>query len=427
MQYVNDHMDDLFRRAAENYPLDTSKADWNKVLAALQNQQAQSTTIPEKKGNKKSRLLWLLLLLPFGLICNQLYSPGNLNNAGISKLDKAQNNPSSAKNSSQQNNVIEINSPKNGNEITTGVSSDVTNSTGVVNSTGYSTQLHKTSYGAKPAAYNRTTAFDYLVSNNDNSYGNQGINGESGTANEPFSKEYVYEIAVQKSALNRPVVKTDRSLTPAITSSTEQKKANITVTKTKKFYAGLAGGIDATTIKFQKVEDAGFSFGAIFGYQINKKWSVETGAFAEKKYYYSDGKYFNTSKIYMPPNSRIDDVSGNCKMIEVPVLARYNFAMHGLSNWFGAVGISSYFMKQENYTYNYYYGTVGPVPHNKEYKNSSTHLFSNISLSGGYAHRLGNFADVRIEPYLKLPLSGTGIGSLPLFSMGLQLGITKKF
>jgi hypothetical protein len=76
MQYVNDDMDELFKRAAENYPLDTRGADWNKVLAALQNE-TETKTVPEKKGNKNSRFLWLLLLLPFGLICNQLYSPGS--------------------------------------------------------------------------------------------------------------------------------------------------------------------------------------------------------------------------------------------------------------------------------------------------------------------------------------------------------------
>jgi hypothetical protein len=37
MQYVNDDMDELFKRAAENYPLDTNSANWNKVLAALKN------------------------------------------------------------------------------------------------------------------------------------------------------------------------------------------------------------------------------------------------------------------------------------------------------------------------------------------------------------------------------------------------------
>jgi len=71
MQYVNDDMDEVFRRAAENYPLDTNSANWNKVLSALQGMETPNP-IPEKKGNKNRRFLWLLLLLPLGLICNKL-------------------------------------------------------------------------------------------------------------------------------------------------------------------------------------------------------------------------------------------------------------------------------------------------------------------------------------------------------------------
>ena len=115
------------------------------------------------------------------------------------------------------------------------------------------------------------------------------------------------------------------------------------------------------------------------------------------------------------------------KLEFVPVAAKYNFSTRKQSSWFGVVGLSSYFMLQENYTYNYYYGSTGPVAHKKEYNDGSTHIFSNVSISGGYTHRLGNFADVRIEPYLKLPISGMGIGSLPFFSTGLQVGVTKKF
>ena len=77
MQHVKDDMDDVFRKAAENYPLDTKSADWSKVLAALQGE-VPAAIIPEKKTDKKGRLLWLLLLLPSGLICNRLYTPGHL-------------------------------------------------------------------------------------------------------------------------------------------------------------------------------------------------------------------------------------------------------------------------------------------------------------------------------------------------------------
>jgi hypothetical protein len=239
------------------------------------------------------------------------------------------------------------------------------------------------------------------------------------------SRNYFPYIAYRQ--LQQPAsVVPNRELKPFINSAVEKTK-DIQVARRKKFYVGVMGGPDATTVKFQKVEDVGLNFGLLLGYQFNKKWSVESGAYLERKYYYSEGKYFNTSKIYMPANAWIEDLSGDCKMIEIPVAAKYNFATRKQSGWFGVVGLSSYILLQENYTYNYYYGTSGPVPHTKEYKNTSTYIFSHVSVSGGYTHRLGNFADLRVEPYLKLPVSGMGVGSMTLSSAGVQVGITKKF
>src|SRR6476620_2908423 len=64
MQYVNDDMDEVFRRAAENYPLDTGNANWNKVWAALQHPEEQLVEKPERKR----RFFWLFALLPLTAI-----------------------------------------------------------------------------------------------------------------------------------------------------------------------------------------------------------------------------------------------------------------------------------------------------------------------------------------------------------------------
>jgi len=422
MQYVNDDMDELFRKAAENYPLDTNSANWNKVLAGLQDQNINTKT-PEKKRNN-GRFLWLLLLLPLGLICDRLYSPGSGTETGFSKSGQVDENAvSKTQSTTQKNNNSQLNEPKQTvDNLTTG--SDIhAKEQKVQSSYTYSSlsSLYKKSSAKNYGSSNATPYSDILSGGTNTSNINSQLNEEV-----LITRNYVSGIPY-KTLGESPSVVPARSLSPSINSRTEKTTSNIQVAKRKKFYVGLMGGLDATTIKFQKIEDAGFNFGLLLGYQFNKKWSIESGAYLEKKYYYTDGKYFNTSKLYMPQNAWIEDLSGNCKMIEVPIAAKYNFSTRKQSSWFGVVGLSSYFMLQENYTYNYYYGTTGPVPHKKEYKDGSTHIFSNLSIAGGYTHRLGNFAEVRVEPYLKLPLSGMGIGSLPFFSTGLQVGVTKKF
>jgi hypothetical protein len=433
MQYVNDDMDELFRRAAENYPLDTSSADWNKVLTALQGQQAEIKTVSgESKKNKNGRLLWLLLLLPLGFICYQLYTPAVRNNEGISNANSGERNIPSQKQSVQKN------SPGDGVDGNKAI--DLTNIRGkeitdrsVAKSDGLPMKpFQKTSYSSHSNQVQERGKDDYI--HKEAIPFNSQINNQDNSSNDWISvqafheRKYVPEIAFSRSLHNELSTVVDRSLTPSLLNSSEPgSKSNIRVERRKKFYAGVMGGVDATTVKFQKINNAGATYGVLFGYQFNRKWSIETGTYLEKKYYYSEGKYFNTSKISMPPNSWIDDVSGDCKMIEIPVSVQYHFPSHKNSTWFAALGTSSYFMKKEDYTYNYYYGTTGPVPHYKEYSNSTNNFFSNLGISGGYTRRLGNFADLRVEPYVKVPVSGMGIGSLPLLSTGLQLGLTKKF
>src|SRR5206468_704903 len=186
----------------------------------------------------------------------------------------------------------------------------------------------------------------------------ENISAKETIAGVPWkSKGYLSAIVVRDRTKEVTATNVKRDLTPISNPFDKEVKKPKTGRENKKFYAGLMGGIDATTIKFQKIEDAGFSYGLLIGKELNRKWSVEAGYFIEGKYYYSEGKYFNTSKIAMPSNSWISDVSGNCKMIEVPVSVKYNFASNTTSDWFATLGASSYFMKQESYTYNYYYGS----------------------------------------------------------------------
>ena len=112
------------------------------------------------------------------------------------------------------------------------------------------------------------------------------------------------------------------------------------------FYAGIMGGVDATTIKFQKIEGVGYDYGLLLGYAFNKSWSVEAGLFMDHKNYYSDGKYYKATGIYMPPNSKITQVDGSCRMLEIPLAIRYNFRSPKKSNWFATAGISSYLMEK---------------------------------------------------------------------------------
>jgi len=185
------------------------------------------------------------------------------------------------------------------------------------------------------------------------------------------------------------------------------------------------GAVEGTTIKFQKLENVGYDAGLLLGYEFNRKFSVETGFFINKKIYYSEGKYFNSSKLYLTQGVWIKEVSGYCKMYEIPLNLKYTLSSTQKKSWFVTAGATSYLMREENYDY-MYASSAGQWPKHKEYKHPDNYFFSALQFSGGYTHKMGNVGDLRIEPYLKLPLTGMGVGKLPFLSAGLQLGITRK-
>ncbi len=425
MQYVNDDMDDVFRRAAEDYPLDTKGADWNKVLVALGG--TEPTNDKGKRSNKNGRFLWLLLLLPLGFICNRFYS------SSISGVEYFQTNSVDQSSEVSKDKIIRNTLPKGDNSVTGNVEHI---KTGKINTTLPESFMVNSHAGTNQhGSSNSATGYKERNSVDHNSPAffvrekmTNLVQTNSSAQEETLSpRTYVTEIFSEGRTLKTPSFSINSSFTSQ--NNPFQSKAQPVIKKenTGKFYAGVVAGIDFTTIRFQKVDNKGHDYGILLGYQLNKTWGIESGIFLSNKYYYTDGKYLNTSKIHMPPNSRIDEASGDCKMIEVVISALYNFPSHKKSSWFTTVGASSYFIKEEKYIYQYYYGTYGPVPHDGLYKNSSNHFFSNINISIGYTKKLGNFADLRIEPYLKAPVSGMGITKLPLFSTGIHVGVVKKF
>lgn len=186
---------------------------------------------------------------------------------------------------------------------------------------------------------------------------------------------------------------------------------------------GLIGGVDVSMVKFQDVSKIGYTAGALIGFAFNNRWSVESGAYYDQKSYYSDGKYFDP-KLY--PNLVINSVDGTCHMIELPLSVRYNFKKKE-NTWFASAGLSTYLMKKEDYHFDYSYppGTSNYYYY-KEFKNSTNNWFSILHLSVGYSKKLGAIGDLRIEPYIKAPLKGLGVGKLPISSTGINVGLTHK-
>jgi hypothetical protein len=422
MQYVNDDMDDLFRRAAENYPLDTKSADWDKIAAELEIKPGKT------KDNvfRDRRFLWLLLLLPLSFVCNHIFNAGSpvlLNTDQNGSVNISKNEKGSVATANDLNR-----DQKNVSRIHQGsINSPIDNYIDQVRSISNSNYSNIKTDKLRTNTIHVSKQMGIILENNKQSNieeseiqakNHEELKKAIVKDNQSFVLANIYPLP----AVNLPSIFRD-----PIVKEKESKLLEKPNEKHTKIYAAIMGGIDATSIKFQKVSNAGYSFGLLLGYKLNDKWSIESGLFHDKKYYYSEGQYLNTAKMYILPGTKINSLDGNCSMWEIPLQAHYNFKSSKNKVWFSTLGLSSYFMKKENYDYTYSYIATGQTYDKyRSYNNASKHFFSVITLSAGFTNPINKTLDLRVEPYIKIPVKGVGVGSISLQSAGIQIGVTKS-
>ena len=430
MEHINDDMDELFRRASEGYPLKTDSADWNAVAKKLAEQEVKNK--PAESRNYK-HLLWLLLLLPLSLV--YFYMPGkNERPANTLKNNIVKQNEKST--AASANNIVKDtlqqtslskNMPPKFNTVKP--MSIVTDKS--LRSINYN-QLYKQTKGRLiPTTDDDNSTFLSDIPS--------PVSATPQTLLSNHKKTNVVPSASDKSIANAMEENATKIVNDTGSDKAKQgdenknsiEKTNPTLQKIPRkqkergLYAGIVIGPDISTIKFQTVKNIGVSMGILTGYKINKKISIESGVLWDIKNYYSEGEYFNTKNIRMPANAKIKEITGTCNMIEVPLMVKYNFKSSGKTNLSASAGISSYFMQKESYDYEMVrYGQQ--YPYSSTYKNSSTDLFAVANIALGYNREIKRGIILRVEPYIKIPVKGVGIGSLPIMSTGLHIGITSK-
>lgn len=446
MQFVNDDMDDLYRRAAEEYPLKTDGSDWNKVVDKMQNDAGRKTL--GKIGKRPSYFL-MLVLIPLLLICTtyitneagnntsrQINNETNLVPQSIplkkekqSKPDEGQSAKTITSNGTDQpiNNYI--------SEVRKSIANRNDN---YYDETNISRQakiiadkLHQQTNTKGNGIENGEDNLNnnYGVANNEKK-GIDLINHSSSNNREvqaPLDTVATSHMTEQQHEINKngeKIKEENPGESPSTQTGVKKNQKKNLKQPQKNFYFGLMAGPDFSMVKSTKINGTGYTFGLLAGFNFNKKLALESGIMWDNKKYQADGKYFNTQKLNWP-NVTIYNLSGYCNMFEIPLTIRYNVSANSQRTWFANAGLSSYIMKKENYDYNYArYGQYQKG--NKVYKNTTANWLSVAHLSVGLQKKLGAIGDFRIEPYVKLPVNGVGIGSMPLRSTGIYVGISRS-
>jgi hypothetical protein len=230
--------------------------------------------------------------------------------------------------------------------------------------------------------------------------------------------------------------KKDTAAPNALTLNEEISTGNknvATITEVKKtsnkFYLGLQAGISFNQIKSQGFTKHGYNIGVIVGKAFNKNWALESGIILTNKSYYTDGQYFNKTKAAssMPAGFKVKSLDGNCTLLEVPLTVKLNFRnKKNKGSFYTNAGIATYITISEHN--NYFASINGGTPINVEasYNDKAYQVLGALQLGFGYENKISNKINIRVEPYLQIPLSGIGIGALPVTTAGLRIGFTNN-
>jgi len=486
MQYIDNDMDDLFKKAGENYPLNIDGADWNAVQAKLSDTSDRGPIYPVKKNNRNYLWLLLLLFVPLFFVINTSKKENIKNATGTTPLieggnrmaDNAVEVPvagNDEKGSGQlplstalnerhaviKNQADPLNKKENdlndqkkklnkeNNYVIDNISDDEDHAS--------APDSKKIAKNNQPGGNVPSRRNNFLHDKNKKSTDNKNIKTSGGkntaienanlnesltednilpAANEPIPVDSTTTIKQPKLSGAVSIINTnidsikDVSNTDAGTKTDSAKKSE-SRNKQKRnsdskrgIYYGIVAGPDVSTIKSQQVRNAGYTIGGIIGYRINRHFAIESGALWDRKKYYTDGEYFDKTGTNIPPSVKVLFLNGNCNMFEFPLAVRYDLNMKK-NSFFATMGLTSYIMKKENYDYGadnngMYYES------SRSYRNSGNKLFSNLQLSAGYNFKVSRKLDVRIEPYIKMPVKNIGIGNMPISSKGIYFGIIRN-
>lgn len=235
-------------------------------------------------------------------------------------------------------------------------------------------------------------------------------------------KEVQYLPATNKPENENITTKTEPEKTSDKPPVTEQKKPGQRIKKgfLSNLNFSVSAGPDVSLVNLDKIGKAQFSYGAGIGYTFSSRLNLRGGFYVARKIYTADPDDYNPPKDFWNWYPNLKKIDANCKVYEIPLILDYSFGKK--RNWSASAGVSSILMKEEEYEYTYRPPAYPQdVTYTRVHTNENNHYFSMIHLSSGYSYKIGKSVMLKVEPYIKIPVSGIGYGKIKLNSGGIMV------
>lgn len=406
MHQLDDDMEELFQRAAGNYPLKPATGEWEQVQQKLHAHKDDDRVVAWWSPARKITALVLLLLLTGALSFLLLRTaPAIETVTGPAETETQLPATVSAPRHSAAEGVTKFQPPRSGSASGTNQPPSVAGQTAqspAVNAAFSPAQTTKNiaARASNPEPQARSIA-----------YPAPAIALVKGQQNGPLAIDLATENALQQ-------------LSQAGNLSLPAKPAPM---NGKKFYLGIAAGPDYSWVKNKMGTSPGLNVGLIAGYQVNARFSVETGIAVSRKNYASEGSNFSMDKMgsSMPVGMTIMDLSSSSNVLTIPLRAKYNLSAKRNGGFYLTGGVATYIYTKETNAYNVMYNGA-PQKMDAVYNQNKVSIPAVAQAGIGYQKKLAGNLQLRVEPYASLPLTGMGIGGLHVSGAGINIGLLKK-
>lgn len=406
MQYLDNDIDDLFQRAADGYPLKKTAGDWDAVASSLP---------PAER--KKRAFAWLFnwKTVGGGILVAALLFSGTFwlyQSQPVSypvPADQASHSPKSEPGDSKVNNSEPVFQDRNSATISQAENRGLDPKDAEATSRSYYSkkrlqrQSKNETLKALPVA-----SFDNL-SINTNETGNIDVNHLSNLHNSDLSK----------------TINSGDKLLPI---RIDPLNESFRLPRSRRFYLGVAAGPDLNWVGDRKNAGVGLDVGFIAGMKISRRLAVETGLYLNRKKYASAGSDFNADKMgnTMPSGMSIATLTSSSDVLKIPLRLRYDVSQRRKSTMYIFGGAAAAIYLQERNVYHVQFNG-SPQLMKGVYRDNMTSFPAVAEAGIGYQKRISGNTQIRIEPYVALPLTGMGIGSLHVSGAGVHVGLTKNF